>query len=147
MGEISGDYGSADLAERLSELKSLVSFIDYFERHLGVEIDDPHNEEMIRFSLVVEKTTLMTLDYNDILNEVDYEKPYELSEHLKELDLIYAQALLIKLIQIERIHEVYWKQAVLDGTFLRILKRFSIEIELLESNKNYYKNKPLSKGY
>lgn len=138
MGEISGDYGSADLAERLSELKSLVCFIDYFERHLGVEIDDPHNEEIIRFSLVVENTTLMTLDYNDILNEVDYEKPYELSEHLEELDLIYAQALLIKLIQIERIHEVYWKQAVLDGTFLRILKRFSIEIELLESNKNYY---------
>lgn len=60
-------------AERLSELKSLVSFIDYFKRHLGVELDDPNNEEMIRFSLVVEKTTLMSSDYNDILNEVDYD--------------------------------------------------------------------------
>ena len=138
MEEISGDYSNIDFTERLSELKSIVSFIDYFERHLDVELDDPHNEEMIKFSLVVEKTHLMSLHYNEILNEIDYEKPYELSEHLEELDVIYTQALLIKLIQTERIHEVYWKQAVLDGTFLRILKRLSIEIELLESNKNYY---------
>ena len=71
MEEISGDYSNIDFTERLSELKSIVSFIDYFERHLDVELDDPHNEEMIKFSLVVEKTHLMSLHYNEILNEID----------------------------------------------------------------------------
>ncbi len=30
MGKISGDYSSSDLTERLSELKSIASYIDYF---------------------------------------------------------------------------------------------------------------------
>lgn len=129
------DYSSE---EQLSQLKSLVSFSEYFERNLNVELSDPHNHDMVKFSLAVERTHLMTLDYNEVLGEIEYEMPYELSEHLDDMDVIYAEALLVKLIQTERIHSVYWKQAVYDGTFYRILKRLSLEIENLEADKNYY---------
>lgn len=124
--------------DQISQLKTIVSYKGYFERNLNVELEDPHNDDMIGFSLAVENTYLNEIAYNEVLGEIEYEMPHELSEHLEELDVIYAQALLIKLLQSERIHGVYWKPAVMDGTFIRILKRFELEIENLEANKNYY---------
>lgn len=120
----------------LSQLRRIVAYMGYFERNLNIELEDPHNKDMVEFSITVENTYLSEIAYNEVLSEVEYEMPFELSEHLQELDIIYAQALLMKLLQIERIHGVYWKPAVMDGTFFRILKRIVVEIENFEANKS-----------
>ena len=132
------NLGDFEINERLTQLKSIVAFLKYFERNLNIEQEDPHNDEMISFSLTVEETELMKLSYNEVLKEVEYEKPFEISEYLDDLDVVYAEALLVKLIQTERINSVYWKTAIFDGTFYRILKRISKEIENLEDKKYHY---------
>lgn len=95
----------------------MVQFIEYIEGHLHVKVKDPHNDKMVEFSLAIEKTSLIDIDYNQMLESVDFVDCQELSEKFEELDVICPIALIIKLIQIERIYEVFWKDKIYDVTF------------------------------